>query len=103
MKRTVITVLLAVLLATPAAATPANSEKMPVGLDIATRVLFGIPLTVLGAVAMIPVGLATAVTRPSEIRKPYEMLVVAPAHYTWGDSLGNHPNPDPPTAPIFGQ
>lgn len=102
MKRIVITVLLAASLATPAAASsPADSSEMPVGFDLMTRVVFGIPLTILGAVAMVPVGLATAVTRPKEIRKPFDILVMGPARYTWVDPLGDHP--DRSAAPIVGQ
>jgi hypothetical protein len=102
MKRILITALLAASLATPAAATTAaNSEEVPVGFDLFTRAVFGIPLTIVGAVAMIPVGFLTLITRPQEIEKPFNMLVVAPVQYTWVDPLGEHP--DRSAAPIIGQ
>ena len=102
MKRIVITVLLAASLATPAAASDlANSAEVPVGFDLMTRAVFGIPLTIIGAVAMVPVGFVTLITRPKEIQKPFDMLVMGPARYTWVDPLGEHP--DRSAAPIVGQ
>jgi hypothetical protein len=102
MKRIMITILLAASLATPAAASnPANSTEVPVGFDLLTRAVFGIPLTILGTVAMIPVGFVTLITRPTEIEKPFDMLVMGPARYTWVDPLGDHP--DRSAAPIVGQ
>jgi hypothetical protein len=102
MKRIMITILLAASLATPAAASnPANSTEVPVGFDLFTRAVFGIPLTILGTVAMIPVGFVTLITRPTEIEKPFDMLVMGPARYTWVDPLGDHP--DRSAAPIVGQ
>jgi len=31
-----------------------------------------------------------AVTRPQDIDKPWDHLVVAPARFVWGDKLGGH-------------
>lgn len=70
-----------------------DSGRVPVMFDLMTRVVFGIPLTILGTAAMVPVGFFTAITRPSEIDKPFRYLVVAPARYTWVDPLGYHPDP----------
>jgi hypothetical protein len=97
MKRFTAIAVLGVLLASPVQAGTdghATSTHEPLGFDIVLRTAFGIPMTVIGAVAMVPVGLVTAIVRPTEIRKPFEALVVAPARYTWGDPLGEHPMPD---------
>jgi len=95
MFRAMIALTFAFLLALPAHASdsPRESDRVPVLFDIATRVGFGIPLTIAGAAAMVPVGLATLVTRPSEIDKPFDALVMGPVRYTWIDPLGYHPAP----------
>lgn len=48
---------------------------------------------------MIPVGFVTAITRPSEIDKPFRILVLDPVRYTWVDPLRYHP--DPGTHPMI--
>lgn len=58
------------------------------------RVLVGIPLTIVGGVLMIPAGLATLITRPTEIDKTFDYFVMGPVRYTWVDPLGEHPDPD---------
>ncbi len=89
-----------VLLAGPAhALEERDSDRVPVMFDILTRAVFGIPLTIAGSVAMIPVGFVTAITRPSEIDKPFRILVLGPVRYTWVDPLGYHP--DPGTHPMI--
>lgn len=82
----------ALLISGPAQAEGAGQgEKM---LDVGSRVLFGIPLTIAGGVLMIPAGLATLVTRPSELDTTFDYLVMGPARYTWVDPLGDHPDPN---------
>ena len=76
-----------------------DSERVPVLFDLMTRVVFGIPLTIVGTAAMVPAGLLTAITRPTEIDKPFRYLVVAPARYTWVDPLGYHPDPNQDRSP----
>lgn len=68
-----------------------RGEKM---LDVGSRVIFGIPLTIAGGVLMIPAGLATLITRPSELDTTFDYLVMGPVRYTWVDPLGDHPDPD---------
>jgi hypothetical protein len=94
-KRTVLILTLSALLAAPAHAVgdPREPDRVPIGFDLFTRVVFGIPLTIAGAAVMIPAGLATAITRPSEMDKTWDMLVMAPVRYTWVDPLGYHPEP----------
>ena len=43
-----------------------------------------------GVGLMVPAGLITLITRPHEIRKPFEVLVGAPARSVWVDPLGAH-------------
>jgi hypothetical protein len=95
MSRLIATVACVLLLASPAHALEErdSAEGVPAMVDLTTRVVFGIPLTILGCVAMIPVGFFTAITRPTEIEKPFRYLVIAPARYTWVDPLGYHPDP----------
>jgi hypothetical protein len=98
MKRFFLAIALCALVSAPAHADQGNDRNsVPVGFDLATRALFGIPLTIVGAVAMIPVGFVTAITRPTEMRKPFDMLVMGPVRYTWVDPLGEHPEPDQAT------
>ena len=82
------------LLAGPAhALEERDGDRVPVMFDLLTRVVFGIPLTIVGSAAMVPVGFFTAITRPSEIDKPFRILVLGPVRYTWVDPLGYHPDP----------
>lgn len=82
------------LLAAPAhALEERDADRVPVLFDLLTRAVFGIPLTIAGSVAMVPVGFVTAITRPSEIDKPFRILVLGPVRYTWVDPLGYHPAP----------
>jgi hypothetical protein len=95
MSRLIATIACVLLLAGPAHASEArdSAQRVPAMFDLGTRIVFGIPLTILGCAAMIPVGFLTAITRPTEIEKPFRYLVVAPARYTWADPLGDHPDP----------
>jgi hypothetical protein len=116
-KKLALVAVLAALLAAPARADsgPAYSDQTPLGLDLIMRVAFGIPLTVAGAVAMVPAGIATAITRPSQMNETFDMLVMGPVRYTWVDPLGEHPDhhrqtnfthtasTEPAPAPIVGQ
>lgn len=77
--------------------SPARAEETPLSEqvgDVGMRVFFGIPLTIVGGALMIPAGIATLITRPSEIDKTFDYLVMGPVRYTWVDPLGEHPDPD---------
>ena len=51
----------------------------------------GLAATALGGMLFaFPVAPIVALTRPSEIRKPMEYLVLRPARYTFVDPLGHH-------------
>ena len=42
------------------------------------------------ALFICPIAPITAMTRPSEISKPIECMIFAPARYVWRDPLGSH-------------
>lgn len=89
-------VLCALVVSGPARANDEEGTKKM--FDLGTRVVFGIPMTVAGAVLMVPAGLATLVTRPSELDQTFDYFVMGPVRYTWVDPLGEHPQPEDRTA-----
>ena len=94
----ILTLILVVSLATPAFATSAlgrddgdQDRTVPVVLDVLLLRPTGFALTVLGTVFYaFPVAPITAMTRPSDLGKPFKALVAAPARYTFVDPLGQH-------------
>ena len=50
----------------------------------------GLVLTLGGAVAFIPAGAFVGLTRPTDIGKPFQLLVANPFRYTFMDPLGEH-------------
>ncbi len=76
----------------PAAATVSSAEaaKAPVVFDVLVMRPVGFVTLVLGA-SLFAVALPfIAVTRPTDIGKPFDQLVVKPAKFLWSDSLGSH-------------
>lgn len=67
-----------------------HEEPAPVLVDAALLRPMGILMTVAGVGLMLPVGLFTAITRPTDIGKPWHELVVKPARFTWIDPIGSH-------------
>ena len=51
----------------------------------------GLVVTAVGAVVFVPAGAFVAVTRPTDIGKPFHNLVAVPFRYTFIDPLGEHP------------
>jgi hypothetical protein len=52
---------------------------------------FGLATTAVGAALFaFPVGPLVGITRPKDIGKPLEFLVLRPARYTFSDPLGHH-------------
>ncbi len=52
---------------------------------------FGLATTALGAMIFaFPVAPVVGATRPQDIRKPLDFLVLRPARYTFSDPLGHH-------------
>ena len=85
--------------AAPAAAQTsalANADReasVPLLIDALVLRPMGLVLTVAGAaVFAVPVAPVMAVTRPTDLGKPFRKLVVEPARYTFIDPLGLHPN-----------
>lgn len=85
-------------LAAPAAAQTSllkNADReaaVPVVFDALVLRPVGLLLTVVGsAIFVVPVAPVLAVTRPTDMGKPFQQLVVAPARYTFVDPLGLHP------------
>lgn len=94
----VLTLMLVLSLASPAVAASALGRdegdiqhKVPVVFDVVFLRPMGLMMTVLGAVTYaIPVAPLTLMTRPSDIAKPFKLMVAAPARYTFVDPLGQH-------------
>lgn len=72
------------------AALPVENSTSPVVLDVLLLRPAGILVFLSGSALFVPAALYTLVTRPTEIAKPFEALVVAPARYVWVDGLGEH-------------
>lgn len=87
-----------VALAAPASAqsgTLNNADReaaVPPLFDALVLRPVGLVMTVVGtAIFVVPVAPVMAVTRPTDMGKPFQQLVVAPARYTFVDPLGLHP------------
>ncbi|MGH0028787.1 MAG: hypothetical protein ACQGVC_03280 [Myxococcota bacterium] len=94
----ILTLVLALGLASPVSAASALSrddgsqeKAVPVVVDVLVLRPMGLAMTALGAVVYaFPVAPLTAMTRPSDLGKPFKMLVATPARYTFADPLGQH-------------
>ncbi len=87
--------------AAPAAAQSGlltNAERassVPVVFDALVLRPVGLVMTLVGsAIFLVPVAPVMAVTRPTDMGRPFQQLVVAPARYTFVDPLGLHPPRD---------
>jgi len=65
-------------------------NAVPVLFDAAILRPVGMMLTAVGAVGFCLVAPFLAITRPTDLGKPFRALVIAPARYTWVDPLGTH-------------
>ncbi len=94
----ILTLVLVLGLASPAAAASALGRdhgdlegSVPVVLDVLLLRPIGLAMTFAGAALYaFPVAPLTAMTRPSDLAKPFKLLVVVPAKYTFVDPLGLH-------------
>lgn len=68
---------------------PENATSHPLTDLILLRPM-GMLALASGASLFVPVGVVTMMTRPSEIGKPFNYLIVQPARYVWVDELGKH-------------
>ncbi len=84
----VLTTVLATFQAAPARAEIDDRNSIPIGLDVGVMRPVGMVATLGGMVVMIPVGLFTLATRPSEIGRPFDAIVGGPARFTWARPLG---------------
>jgi hypothetical protein len=71
--------------------TNAEMNRMPPMFDVLFIRPLAIGMTAVGCVLFLPAAAITAVTRPSEIGKPYRALVANPARYAFSDPIGEHP------------
>ena len=62
-------------------------------LDAVVLRPLGILATITGTALFLVSAPFVALTRPSELKVPFNYLVVRPARYTWVDPLGHHPEP----------
>jgi len=67
-----------------------RQRETPVLLDAFFLRPMGLVLTGLGMVAFLPAAAFVGITRPTEIGKPFKLLVVKPFRYTFMDPLGEH-------------
>ena len=69
----------------------ANNITTPVMTDIILLRPLGLVTMVISVVLfVVPVAPITLLTRPSEIGKPIETMIFAPARFVWMDPLGSH-------------
>ncbi len=69
-----------------------REASVPVVLDALVLRPIGLLMTAVGAALFaVPVAPVVALTRPTDLGKPFRVLVVAPARYTFVDPLGLHP------------
>ncbi len=71
----------------------ATQKSTPVLLDAMVLRPMGLLLTVGGIVAFVPAGAVVGLTRPTDLGKPFKLLVANPFRYTFMDPLGEHPSP----------
>ena len=92
----VVTFMICALLAAPSAAfgftgnEDVDERSVNVVFDALILRPIGLVVTGLGAVAYGLAAPIVAITRPKDILKPLEPLVLAPARYTFVDPIGQH-------------
>jgi hypothetical protein len=67
-----------------------REHSVPPLLDAIFLRPIGMVVTVAGAAGFAMLAPLMALTRPSDLGKPFHALVVRPARYTWIDPLGTH-------------
>jgi ABC-type transport system involved in cytochrome c biogenesis permease subunit len=67
-----------------------QSSSVPLLLDALLLRPVGMLVTGLGTVTFCAIAPIMAITRPTDMGKPFRMLVINPARYTWVDPLGTH-------------
>jgi hypothetical protein len=92
----VVTVMICALLSVPSAAsaftenTDVDEGSVNVVVDALILRPIGLVVTLGGAVVYGVTAAIVGITRPKDIAKPLEPLVLAPARYTFVDPIGHH-------------
>jgi hypothetical protein len=68
----------------------ATKKDTPVLLDAFILRPVGLALTAIGTVVFVPAAAVVGATRPTDIGKPFQLLVANPFRYTFLDPLGQH-------------
>ncbi len=67
-----------------------NRGEVNVVFDAMLLRPMGLAVTALGGALFASVAPIVAITRPSDLRKPLDFLVLRPVRYTFVDPLGHH-------------
>ncbi len=67
-----------------------QSHTVPVVFDALFLRPIGMVVTALGTASFCVIAPIMAITRPTDLGKPFQALVMAPVRYTWVDPLGYH-------------
>jgi len=92
----VVTIMICALLSVPSAASaftePEDVDESSVNVVVDALILrpIGLVVTLGGAVVYGVTAAIVGITRPKDIAKPLEPLVLAPARYTFVDPIGQH-------------
>jgi len=68
----------------------AAEKDTPVLLDAFVLRPVGLALTAVGTVLFVPAAAVVGATRPTDIGKPFQLLIANPFRYTFIDPLGQH-------------
>jgi hypothetical protein len=68
----------------------ATKKDTPILLDAFILRPVGLALTAIGTVLFVPAAAVVGATRPTDVGKPFQMLVANPFRYTFLDPLGQH-------------
>jgi len=68
----------------------ASKKDTPVLLDAFILRPVGLALTAVGTALFVPAAAVVGATRPTDVGKPFQMLVANPFRYTFMDPLGQH-------------
>jgi hypothetical protein len=68
----------------------ATKKDTPILLDALILRPVGLALTAVGTALFVPAAAVVGATRPTDVGKPFQMLVANPFRYTFIDPLGQH-------------
>ena len=68
----------------------ATKKDTPIILDAFILRPVGLALTAVGTALFVPAAAVVGATRPTDVGKPFQMLVANPFRYTFMDPLGQH-------------